>query len=84
MGRAHDGQCEYVTNTVPGIRAVITLLPDVERPRWPNRARYMPHVVVGDPGLREAKTSGNTIAEHYLGVLVADAPDEITPGAAPK
>lgn len=40
----------------------------------------MPHVVVGDPRQREAKISGNTITEHYLGVLVADAPDEIPPG----
>ena len=71
-----------VANTVPGIRAVITLLPDVERPRWPNRGRYMPHVVVGDPEQREAKISGNTITEHYLGVLVADAPDELTPGGS--
>ena len=41
----------------------------------------MPHIVVGDPSQREAKTSGNTITEHYLGVLVTDAPDEMAPGA---
>ena len=40
----------------------------------------MPHVVVGDPGQREARISGNTITEHDLGVLVTDAPDEIPPG----
>ena len=33
----------------------------------------MPHVVVGDPGQREARISGRTITEYYLGVLVADA-----------
>jgi len=31
----------------------------------------MPHVVIGDPGQREARISGSTITEHYLGVLVA-------------
>jgi hypothetical protein len=66
-----------VTSAVPSVRAVITLLPDLEHSRWPNRARYMPHVVVGDPGQRKARISGNTLTEHYLGVLVADAPDEI-------
>ena len=40
----------------------------------------MPHVVVGDPGQREARTAGSTITEHYLGVWVVDAPDEIAPG----
>jgi len=69
-----------VAPCVPSVRAVITLLPTLDNPRWPNRARYMPHIVVGDPGQREAKTVGNTITEHYLGVLVADAPDEIPPG----
>ena len=44
----------------------------------------MPHVVVGDPGQREARMVGNTITEHYLGVWVADAPDEILRGAPPK
>ena len=66
-------------NTTPSVRAIITLLPDLERPRWPNRGRYMPHLVVGDPGQREARISRNTITEHYLGVLVADAPDEFPP-----
>ena len=42
----------------------------------------MPHVVVGDPGQREAMTSGNTITEHYLGVWVAEAPDEIPPSGS--
>lgn len=40
----------------------------------------MPHIVVGDPEQRVARVRGNTIAEHYLGVLVADAPDEMVPG----
>ena len=42
----------------------------------------MPHVVLGDPAQREARISGNTITEHDLGVLVADAPDEIPPGGS--
>jgi hypothetical protein len=73
-----------VATTVPSVRAVITLLPNLEHPRWPNRGRYMPHVVVGDPGQREERISGNTITEHYLGVLVADAPDEIPPQVIPQ
>jgi hypothetical protein len=44
------------------------------------RSCTMPNVVVGDPKQREARISGNTIPERYLGVLVADAPDEIPPG----
>jgi hypothetical protein len=42
----------------------------------------MPHVVVGDPKQREARISGNTVTERYLGVLVTDVPDEIPPGGA--
>jgi hypothetical protein len=61
------------TSAIPSVRAAITLLPDLEHPRWPNRGHYMPHVVVGDPGQREARISGRTITEYYLGVLVADA-----------
>ena len=68
-----------VATTVPSVRAVITFLPNLGHPPWPNRGRYMPHIV-GDPGERKAKMSGNTIIEHYLGFLVADAPDEIPPG----
>jgi len=33
-----------VATTVPSVRAVITLLPNLEHPRWPNRGRYMPHI----------------------------------------
>ena len=65
---------------VPSVRALVTMLPELEHPRWPNRALYMPHIVIGDPSQREAKMSGNTITEQYLGVLVTDAPDEMAPG----
>ena len=58
------------------------MLPCLERPRWPNRGRYMSHVVVGAPAQREARICSNTITEHYLGVLVTDAPDEISPGSS--
>jgi hypothetical protein len=34
---------------VPSVRARLTLLPDLRCPRWPNRARYMAHIVIGDP-----------------------------------
>jgi hypothetical protein len=66
--------------TVPSVRAVVTLLPNLDHGRWPNRGHYMPHVVVGDPEQREAKVAGHTITERYLGVWFADAPDEIPPG----
>ena len=66
---------------VPTVRARVTLLPELSHGRWPNRGRYMPHIVMGDPNQREARIGrGNTINEHYLGVLVADAPDELLPG----
>jgi len=66
---------------LPTVRAKLTLLPSFEHPRWPNRGKYMPHVVVGDPSQRTAIMGpGNTATEDYLGVLFADAPDEIAPG----
>jgi hypothetical protein len=71
-----------VATTVPSVRAVITLRPTLAHPRWPNRGRYMPHVAVGHLEQREAKILGNTITEHCLGVLLADAPDEIPPGGS--
>jgi hypothetical protein len=41
----------------------------------------MPHIVIGDPSQREARTGpGNLLTEHYLGVWVRDAPDELSPG----
>jgi len=41
----------------------------------------MPHIVLGDPSQREAHIgAGNRITEHYLGVWVKDAPDELSPG----
>jgi hypothetical protein len=41
----------------------------------------MPHVVVGDPGQRQARMPGMTPTEDYLGVLVTEGLDEIAPGA---
>lgn len=64
---------------VPSVRATLTMLPD--KIRYPNRGRYMPHIVLGDPAQRAAVIGPkNTITEHYLGVLVSDAPDELAPG----
>ena len=65
---------------LPSVRAHVTLRSDLGNPRWPNRARYMPHIVLGNPAQREPRISGRTIDERYLGVLIADAPDEIAPG----
>jgi hypothetical protein len=68
-----------LTRNVPSVTATLTMLPD--NVRYPNRARYMPHIVLGDPSQREALVGpNNTISEHYLGVLISDAPDELTPG----
>jgi len=59
--------------------AALTKLPD--KIRYPNRARYMPHIVLGDPSQRETIIGpNNTITERYLGVLISDAPDELIPG----
>jgi hypothetical protein len=38
---------------LPSVRAEVTLVPSLEHPRWPNLARYMPHIVIGDPSQRE-------------------------------
>jgi hypothetical protein len=48
-----------VTSVLPSVRASITLLPDLEYSRSPNRERYMLHVVLGDPGQRQARITGN-------------------------
>lgn len=66
--------------TVPSVRATITLLPQLSHGRWPNKARYMPHIVIGDPEQREVIKIGNNLTENYLGVWVTDAPDELSPG----
>ena len=44
----------------------------------PNLGSYVPHVVVIQGSAKHGFTC-NTITEHYLGVLIADAPDEIPP-----
>ena len=62
------------------VREKVTLLHTLENPRWPNKGRYMPHIVIGDPLQRTALVSGNQLIEHYLGVWVQDAPDEWRPG----
>lgn len=55
------------------------MLPD--KVRYPNHGRYMPHIVIGNPSQRKALMDArNTLTEHYLGVLVSDAPDELAPG----
>ncbi len=49
--------------------------------RYPNHARYMPHIVLGDPSQRQAIIGPkNTVAERYLGVWITDAPEELIPG----
>ena len=58
--------------------ATLTLLPG--KIRYPNRARYMPQIVLGDPLQRQAVVdSTRTCTERYLGVWVTDAPDELIP-----
>jgi len=66
---------------LPAVRAVLTMVPELEHARWPNRARYMPHIVIGDPAQRKPLLCGNLCTERYLGVFVADAPDELAPGS---
>jgi hypothetical protein len=62
----------------PSVRAEITMLSG--KTRYPNRSRYMPHMVLGDPSQREAIIKPNhTIDEHYLGIWIADSPDELLP-----
>src|SRR5258706_5316046 len=53
---------------IPAVRAVVTTLPGLDHPRYPSRALYMPHIVIGDPHQREAERSGMSLTEHYLGI----------------
>jgi len=69
-----------VLANIPSVRARVTMVPDLRYPKRPNQARYMPHIVIGDPSQREALKDGNRLTEHYLGVLVTDAPDELCAG----
>jgi hypothetical protein len=47
---------------------------------YPNRSRYMPHIVLGDPSQRAAVIKpDDTKDEHYVGVWIADSPDELLP-----
>src|SRR5579872_4946340 len=80
MPRWHVLQVQTTMN-IPAVRAVVTILPDLDHPRYPNRSLYMPDIVIGDPNQREAERSGMNLTEHYLGILVEDAPDELAPGA---
>jgi hypothetical protein len=64
---------------VPSVRAALTMLP--KNVRYPNRSRYMPHIVLGDPSQRQALIGPkNTITERHLGIWITDAPEELIPG----
>ena len=66
---------------LPFVRASVTLVPELGHSRWPNRSRYMPHIVIGDPSQRLPRlVEGNVISERYLGVWFIKAPDELIPG----
>jgi hypothetical protein len=68
-----------LTHKVPLVRAALTMVPN--KVRYPNRARYVPHIVLGDPSQRRAIVGpNNTIAERYMGVWICDAPEELIPG----
>src|SRR5580698_7243129 len=66
---------------LPLVRATITLLEDLATSRWPHRARFMPHIVVGDPTQRDAcRGPGNVLSERYLGVWFTESSNELAPG----
>jgi hypothetical protein len=70
-----------LTILLPFVRASVTLVPELDHGGWPNRPRYMPHIVIGDPSQGVARVvDGNVGMEHYLGVWFIKAPDELTPG----
>jgi len=66
---------------LPFVPANVTLVPELDHSRWPNRARYMPHIVIGNPSQRLAQIAdGNLINERYLGLWFTKAPDELISG----
>src|SRR6202043_802674 len=68
----------HLLKLIPSVRAEITMLSG--KLRYPNRSRYMPHIVLGDPSQLEANIKpDHTIDERYLGVWIADSPDELLP-----
>lgn len=54
---------------------------DLAHSRWPNKGRYMPHVVLGAVSEQSAQLDPlNRVLDKYLGVWVLDAADELAPG----
>jgi hypothetical protein len=74
--------------TTPEIEVEITFLPPEEGgrrqpPDLASPARYMPHLVVGDPNQRKANIrNGNVIDEEYLGVVFMPDAAPVVPGVA--
>jgi len=72
----------------PEVEVEVTFLPPEEGgrrqpPDLASAARYMPHLVVGDPNQRKAIVrSGNVIDEEYLGVVFMPDAAPVDPGVA--
>lgn len=67
-------------NSVPTIRASVTLLPELPRGRNTLWRAYRPHIVIGPPEQRRAKMEGNACVERYQGVVFMDEFVQIEPG----
>lgn len=67
-------------NAIPTIRALLTLLPELERGRNTLWRGYRPHIVIGPPDQRTVKLEGNTVMERYQGVVFTDEYLKIEPG----
>ena len=74
-----------MTSSTPRIEASVTFLAPSEGGRTRpanNSVRYRPHIVIGDPTQRIAKTAkdGRTLIEDYLGVCFTGNGDALEPG----
>jgi hypothetical protein len=67
-------------NEIPTIRALLTLLPELERGRNTLWRGYRPHIVIGPSDQRKAKMEGHTLVERYQGVVFMDEYLKIEPG----
>jgi len=65
---------------VPVVRAIVTLLPETNAPKFVTLGTYRPHIVLGPTTQREAILNGHTLLESYVGVAFVGGPEKLSPG----
>jgi hypothetical protein len=64
----------------PTVRASVTLLPEVNAPKFVSSGKYRPHIVLGPITQRTAIMEGRTLVETYIGVAFVGGPEKLHPG----